>query len=290
MAPVVQALRERGGIIVGVCVTAQHREMLDQVLRVFDIEPDFDLDLMRENQGLPELTSRVLMGVQSVIREFLPDRILVHGDTTTSFAASLAAFYEGISVGHVEAGLRTGNMRSPWPEEANRRLTAVLSELNFAPTELARDNLLREGVSPKSVFVTGNTVVDALLRVKSRLEEDASLAHEAGKELPVTEDGRRIILVTVHRRESFGRGLKNIFQALAELACSEPIEIIYPVHRNPQVIEAANACLGGIRNVHLIDPLDYLPFVTMMVRADIVVTDSGGIQEEAPSLGNLSWL
>lgn len=285
MAPLVQRLRRDPDIDCKVCVTGQHREMLDQVLALFDIEPDFDLNVMKRGQDLYGITTSILSGMSDVLERVQPDMVLVHGDTTTTMAATLAAFYSRIPVGHVEAGLRTGNLLSPWPEEANRKLTGALAALHFAPTVRARQNLLREGVSGDSIVVTGNTVIDALLHVRERLASDAPLRAEAQRVLPTLDAGRRTVLVTGHRRESFGDGFERICTALAQLAHAYPdVDIVYPVHLNPSVREPVNRLLTGIANVHLIEPLDYLPFVSLMDRAHLILTDSGGIQEEAPSL------
>jgi len=286
MAPLVSKLRNTEGVDCFVCVTGQHREMLDQVLTLFRIRPHFDLNVMKRNQDLYDVTSSIMLGMRDVLKDCRPDMMLVHGDTSTTFAASLAAFYQRVPVGHVEAGLRTGNLLSPWPEEANRRLTGVLAEMHFAPTERARANLRAENVPDDHILVTGNTVIDALLHVRERLATDARLREEAQRHLPVLAPDRRLILVTGHRRESFGGGFERICTALARLASSYPdVEIVYPVHLNPGVREPVNRILRGIENVHLIEPLDYLPFVCLMDRAYLIVTDSGGIQEEAPSLG-----
>ncbi len=285
MAPLVQALKETGWCA-RVCVTAQHREMLDQVLNLFEITADFDLDIMQPGQDLYDITARVMTGMRGVLQAFRPDIVLVHGDTTTTFAASLAAFYERTPVGHVEAGLRTGDLYSPWPEEANRKLTGALTALHFAPTELARTNLLQEGVSPESITVTGNTVIDALEQVVTMLESIGVDLFSDHALQPVIASGRRMILVTGHRRESFGAGFENICAALAQLARRYPdFDIVYPVHLNPNVRAPVQRVLSGIANVHLVEPLDYLPFVFLMNRSHLILTDSGGIQEEAPSLG-----
>jgi UDP-N-acetylglucosamine 2-epimerase (non-hydrolysing) len=285
MAPVVRALSHSAGVDSKVCVTAQHREMLDQVLTLFGIIPDFDLNIMRPKQDLTDVTTSVLVGMRDVLRNWRPDYVLVHGDTTTSFAASLAAYFEKINVAHVEAGLRTGNIYSPWPEEMNRKLTGAISHLHFAPTEAARGNLLREGVESASIVVTGNTVVDALLAVVSRLETDASLRSSLDDRFGQLDPARRLIVVTGHRRENFGEGFENICHALSDLSMRKDVQIVYPVHLNPNVQEPVHRLLGGNGSVHLIEPLDYLPFVYLMNRADLLLTDSGGIQEEAPSLG-----
>ena len=285
MAPLVRRLRLDPEIDCKVCVTGQHREMLDQVLAIFDIEPDFDLNVMKRGQDLYDVTTSILSGLRGVLERAQPDMVLVHGDTTTTMAATLAAFYRRIPVAHVEAGLRTGNLLSPWPEEANRKLTGALATLHFAPTERARQNLLVEGVSESSIVVTGNTVIDALLHVRERLARDAHLQAEAQRVLPALQAGRRLVLVTGHRRESFGDGFERICTALAQLAHAYPnVDIVYPVHLNPSVREPVNRLLTDIANVRLIEPLDYLPFVSLMDRAYLILTDSGGIQEEAPSL------
>ncbi|MFK5947325.1 MAG: UDP-N-acetylglucosamine 2-epimerase (non-hydrolyzing) [Methylococcales bacterium] len=286
MAPLVNALIKDDFFDAKVCITAQHREMLDQVLSLFKISPDFDLNIMRQGQSLSMVTTRVLMGIEQVLGDWRPDMILVHGDTTTSFAASLAAFYQQIPVAHIEAGLRTGNMFSPWPEEANRKLTADLASLHFSPTTTARDNLLTEGVPGKSIFVTGNTVIDALFEVVKLIEDDESLELELKQQLPKINESNRVLLVTGHRRESFGQGFENICKALKKLVEKyKDIEIIYPVHMNPNVGEPVRRLLGKLDRVHLIQPLDYLPFVCLMKQSYFILTDSGGIQEEAPSLG-----
>jgi len=292
MAPVVHALKRRAEACqLRVCVTGQHRQMLDQVLEAFSIVPDEDLNLMRPGQDLAGLTARALAGMQEALRRWRPDLLLVHGDTTTTLAASLAAYYEKVPVGHVEAGLRTGDPYSPWPEEMNRRLTGALAAVHFAPTERARRNLLAEGVPPESVHVTGNTVVEALQAAAERVKEDRSLQERMAEEFPFLRpapDGgreRRLVLVTGHRRESFGPDLERICRALRRLAERSDVEIVYPVHLNPQVQEPVHRILKGVPRLHLAPPLDYLPFVYLLSRAHFVLTDSGGIQEEAPSLG-----
>ncbi|GAB3734927.1 UDP-N-acetylglucosamine 2-epimerase (non-hydrolyzing) [Luteimonas pelagia] len=285
MAPVVAALRARGDIETLVAVTAQHRQMLDQVLSLFGIEPDDDLDLMQPGQALPDLFGRLLSGMSHVLQARRPDLVLVHGDTSTTLATALAAFYARIPVGHVEAGLRTGNMAAPWPEEANRRLTAPIADIHFAPTPRARDNLLREGFAESGIHVTGNTVIDALLDVVARIEADPALRSTLASRFPFLDASRRLVLVTGHRRENFGGGFEQICGALADIASRPDTQVVYPVHLNPNVQEPVNRVLGGLENVHLIPPQDYLPFVYLMSRSDLIVTDSGGIQEEAPSLG-----
>ncbi len=285
MAPLVKALQMEPEFEVEVCVTAQHRQMLDQVLELFNITPDYDLDLMRPGQDLTDITASVLIGMRGVLRRAMPDMVLVHGDTSTAFAASLAAFYEKIEVGHVEAGLRTGNPYSPWPEEMNRRLTGAIAALHFAPTERARTNLLAEGVGQDKVHVTGNTVVDALLSIVNRIQSDQFLRQELSNQFEDLDPTKRLVLVTGHRRENFGAGLEEICVALEKIAERGDVEILYPVHLNPQVREPVHRILGKTSSVHLIEPLDYLPFVYLMDRSFLILTDSGGIQEEAPSLG-----
>ncbi|MFD1803853.1 non-hydrolyzing UDP-N-acetylglucosamine 2-epimerase [Mixta tenebrionis] len=286
MAPLVHALANDDAFDARLCVTAQHREMLDQVLRLFALKPDYDLDIMRPEQGLTEITSRILEGLKQVFAEFRPDVVLVHGDTTTTLAASLAAFYHRIPVGHVEAGLRTGDLYSPWPEEANRKLTGHLATWHFTPTENSRQNLLRENLPDSRIFVTGNTVIDALLWVRDRILSDRQHYDDLAARYPFLDASKKMILVTGHRRESFGGGFERICSALAKLALQHPeVQIVYPVHLNPNVSEPVNRILSGIDNIVLIDPQEYLPFVWLMHRAWLILTDSGGIQEEAPSLG-----
>lgn len=286
MAPVVMALNNDSRFESKVAVTGQHREMLDQVLTLFSIHPDFDLNVMKPKQDLTDITSSILQGLRTVLAEFRPDIILVHGDTATTFAATLAAYYHQIPVAHVEAGLRTGNLYSPWPEEGNRKLTGCLCKLHFAPTETSKRNLVREGVSDSDIIVTGNTVIDSLLEVVGKLNSNPSLQREASRPTPFLRDERKVILVTGHRRESFGGGFERICLALSEFAKSHSdTDIVYPVHLNPNVMQPVNSLLGGIANIHLIPPLEYLPFVHLMSKSHIILTDSGGIQEEAPALG-----
>jgi UDP-N-acetylglucosamine 2-epimerase (non-hydrolysing) len=286
MAPLVHALNEDQRFNAKICVTAQHREMLDQVLELFEITPDYDLDLMKAGQTLNEVTARILLELKPVLQEFKPDVVLVHGDTATTFAASLAAYYEQIAVGHVEAGLRTGNIYSPWPEEGNRRLTGALTEYHFAPTEISKQNLLKENFDDKAISVTGNTVIDALLMVKKKIDTDAELNAELANLFPFLDEAKKLILVTGHRRESFGGGFELICESLAITAKAHPeTQILYPMHLNPNVREPVNRILAGIDNIYLIEPQQYLPFIYLMNRAHIILTDSGGIQEEAPSLG-----
>jgi UDP-N-acetylglucosamine 2-epimerase len=285
MMPVVAALRDTPGIRTRVVVTAQHRQMLDQVLDLFDVVPDEDLDVMAAGQALPDLFSRILIGMSAALQRDRPDLVLVHGDTSTTLATALAAFYAKVPVGHVEAGLRTGDLQAPWPEEANRRLTAPLSALHFAPTETARANLLAEGIPDAAITVTGNTVIDALLAVVQRIEGSRKLVSDLAATFPFLGSTRRMLLVTGHRRESFGDGFEQICRALRTLAQRDDVQVVYPVHMNPNVQEPVNRLLGDLANIHLIPPQDYLPFVYLMMRSHLILTDSGGIQEEAPSLG-----
>lgn len=285
MAPLVLELRKRKHLEIQVCVTAQHRQMLDQVLQLFDLVPEFDLDIMQSQQDLIDITSRVLLGIRDVINQAKPDLVLVHGDTSTTFSASLAAFYLNVKVGHIEAGLRTGDIRSPWPEEMNRKLTSSLTELHFSPTETAKQNLLGEGISPDNIFVSGNTVIDALIQVVSKLQDDIVLCNALKHQFSFIDPSKKLILVTGHRRESFGDGFENICLALAKLAKSSEVQIVYPVHLNPNVQEPVKRILANIDNIFLIEPQDYLPFVYLMSICTLILTDSGGIQEEAPSLG-----
>ena len=280
MAPVVRELLKHPEIETKVCLTAQHREMLDQVVDLFQLPVDYDLDIMKQGQSLYDITDRVLLGLKEVLEKEKPDLVLVHGDTTTTFSATLAAFYQQIDVGHVEAGLRTGNMYSPFPEEANRRLTSVLTTLHFAPTETARQNLLKENQKDDRIFTVGNSVIDALLATvkKDYVFED--------KELQDIEEHKRIILVTTHRRENLGEPMRNVYRALRRLVETIPdTEVVFPVHRNPLVRQAVKEVLDGVPGIHLVDPMEYEPFTNLMARSAIILTDSGGIQEEAPSLG-----
>lgn len=280
MAPVVRELLKHPEIETKVCLTAQHREMLDQVVDLFQLPVDYDLDIMKQGQSLYDITDRVLLGLKEVLEKEKPDLVLVHGDTTTTFSATLAAFYQQIDVGHVEAGLRTGNMYSPFPEEANRRLTSVLTTLHFAPTETARQNLLKENQKDDHIFTVGNSVIDALLATvkKDYVFEDT--------ELQDIEEHKRIILVTTHRRENLGEPMRNVYRALRRLVETVPdTEVVFPVHRNPLVRQAVKEVLDGVPGIHLVDPMEYEPFTNLMARSAIILTDSGGIQEEAPSLG-----
>lgn len=282
MAPLVLKLKEEKQFETKVCVTGQHREMLDQVLKLFDLIPDYDLNLMRVGQTLSDITTGVLNGLEEIFKSWNPDLILVHGDTATTFAASLASYYHKIKIGHVEAGLRTGNIYSPWPEEANRKLTGVLANYHFAPTQSAYNNLVRENIDKKNIIITGNTVIDALLSVKRKLDNDCSY----DSKFSFIDKNKKMILVTGHRRENFGQGFLDICKALAEISKNnEDVQIVYPVHLNPNVQKPVYDLLGNIKNIYLIEPQDYLPFVYLMNKSYLILTDSGGIQEEAPSLG-----
>ena len=286
MAPLVHALEADSHFDAKVCVTAQHREMLDQVLELFEIKPDFDLNIMKAGQTLNDVTTSILKGLKPVLEDFKPDVVLVHGDTATTFAASLAAYYQQIKVGHVEAGLRTGNIYSPWPEEANRKLTSAITNYHFAPTAGSKDNLLNEGVSEDEITVTGNTVIDALFWVREKLKQDRSLSDSLSSMFDYLDPNKKLILVTGHRRESFGGGFERICEALRQIASEHPeSQVLYPVHLNPNVQEPVKRLLQDLDNVLLIEPQQYLSFCYLMDRASIILTDSGGIQEEAPSLG-----
>ncbi len=283
MAPLVKQLEADNRFDAKVCVTAQHREMLDQVLALFDIRPDFDLNVMRENQDLGELSDTILLGLGRVLTDWRPAIVLVHGDTATTMMASVAAFLARIPVGHVEAGLRSGDLDAPWPEEGNRRIASATTRIHFAPTAVARANLLAEHIADAALLVTGNTVIDALHLALAKLPGRRATLDA---QFAFLRAGARLLLVTGHRRESFGAGFERICEALRRLAIRFPdLDIVYPVHLNPNVTEPVERLLGGIGNVHLIKPLDYLPFVYLMNRADVILTDSGGVQEEAPSLG-----
>ena len=293
MAPLVKAFEGENSFELKVCATAQHREMLDQVLDLFDIQPDYDLDLMKPGQDLYDITSNVLIGMKKVLEDFEPDVVLVHGDTTTTSVASLATFYQKIKVGHVEAGLRTNNIYSPWPEEANRQITGVLANYHFAPTNSSKENLLKENKKEENIIITGNTVIDALLLILDKIKKDKSLEEKIINKIEDLIDdfqfsifNFQFILVTGHRRENFGQGFINICEALKEIAVNNPqLHIIYPVHLNPNVQEPVKKILSNISNVHLIEPLQYEEFVYMMDKSYMIITDSGGVQEEAPSLG-----
>lgn len=289
MAPVIKELEKYPKTFQSiVCVSAQHRQMLDQVLHLFDIRPNFDLDIMKPGQDLFDVTCNVLQGLKEVLAVVQPDLVMVHGDTTTTMAATIASYYLRIPVGHVEAGLRTHNKYAPFPEEINRRLTGAVADIHFAPTMAARDNLLLEGVPAGNIVVTGNTVVDALLSVAERMENDAELDARLAEQFPFLDSTKKLILVTGHRRENFGAGFENICRALATIAQERSdVQILYPIHLNPNVQEPVRSFLGGegMNNIYLIDPVDYLPFIYLMRRSYLIITDSGGVQEEAPSLG-----
>ncbi|WP_321802406.1 non-hydrolyzing UDP-N-acetylglucosamine 2-epimerase [Burkholderia sp. BCC1993] len=286
MAPLVRALKARKDVDARVCVTAQHREMLDQVLTLFDIKPDYDLNLMRQSQTLTDVTTGILQAIGTVFDDLRPDVVLVHGDTTTTLAVSIAAFYRYLPVGHVEAGLRSGDIWSPWPEELNRRVTDAVSSWHFAPTGQARDNLFSEGVPVGAVVMTGNTVIDALHDVKRMLDHDTALNDKVAAHFPFLEASRRVVLITGHRRESFGEPFRHFCEALCTLAKRYPdAQFVYPLHLNPNVREPARALLGSVPNIYLIEPQEYLSFVFLMSRSHFIITDSGGIQEEGPALG-----
>lgn len=285
MAPLVKRMKSRTEFRTVLCSTGQHREMLDQVMSLFEMTPDIDLGIMKAGQGLIDVTTGVMQGLKETFDRDRPDLILVHGDTNTTFATTLAAYYSQIPVHHVEAGLRTGNLMSPWPEEGNRKLTAALATHHYAPTSSSRQNLIREGVPDDTISVTGNTVIDALFDVSKRLDEDVKLRDSILQSLPDLDPARKLILVTGHRRENFGEGFENICKAIAELAQRDDVQIIYPVHLNPNVQEPVNRHLRDLTNVHLIPSQGYPAFTYLMKQSHIILTDSGGIQEEAPSLG-----
>lgn len=286
MAPVVEAIKNDARFEGKVCVTGQHRQMLDQVLELFEISPDYDLNIMKPSQDLTDVTTAILVGLREVLAEFRPDYVLVHGDTATTLSTTLAAYYQQVKVGHVEAGLRTNNIYSPWPEEGNRKVTGCLANLHFAPTKTSQNNLLRENVHAQDIIVTGNTVIDALLMVKEKLETNHNLGDSLGSQFSFLGADNKVVLITGHRRESFGGGFERICESISILSTNYPdVDFVYPVHLNPNVREPVNRYLSGKANVHLIEPLDYLPFVYLMNRSNILLTDSGGIQEEAPSLG-----
>ncbi|ARC93755.1 UDP-N-acetylglucosamine 2-epimerase (non-hydrolyzing) [Vibrio coralliilyticus] len=286
MAPLVHQMKSDSRFETKVCVTGQHREMLHQVLELFHVEPDYDLDIMEPGQTLTTVTTKILTGMEEILSEFKPDVVLVHGDTATTLGATLASYYQQIQVGHVEAGLRTGNIYSPWPEEGNRKLTGCLTKFHFAPTKTSLQNLVDENVPATDVHVTGNTVIDALFMIRDKIENDSDLRATLDSVFPMLESDKKLILVTGHRRESFGGGFERICQALSDTALRHPdCQILYPVHLNPNVQEPVNRLLKNIPNIHLVEPQQYLPFVYLMNKAHIILTDSGGIQEEAPSLG-----
>jgi UDP-N-acetylglucosamine 2-epimerase (non-hydrolysing) len=290
MAPLVKAFQEQNRLFkTKICVTGQHREMLDQVLDLFEINADFDLDIMRPNQDLYDITGNILQGMKGVFSIYRPDIVFVHGDTTTTFAVSLAAFYEKIEVAHIEAGLRTNNIYSPWPEEANRKLTSQLTTYHFTPTKQSQDNLLSENIAPDKIIVTGNTVIDALLLMQNKLQINVTFREQVKKsilEKGFDPEASEFVLVTGHRRENFGQGIVNICSALKKIALDRPnINIVYPVHLNPNVFKPVNDLLGNVKNVYLIEPLQYEAFIYLMSLSKLIITDSGGVQEEAPSLG-----
>ena len=291
MAPVVKEFEKNSDVFeMKVCVTAQHREMLDQVLELFNIKPHYDLNIMKAGQDLYDVTSKVLLGMRDVLTDFKPDVVLVHGDTTTTISTTLASFYQKIEVGHVEAGLRTGDIYSPWPEEANRILTTQITKYHFAPTLTNRANLQKEHVNEKDIIVTGNTVIDSLFMVRDKINSDEKLRGDIESEIASLgyryNDQKKLVLVTGHRRENFGDGFLNICTGLKELAQKhQDVDFVYPVHLNPNVQKPVKEILTGIDNVYLIDPLDYLPFVYLLNKCHLILTDSGGVQEEAPSLG-----
>lgn len=286
MAPLFISLRKNKEFDVKICVTGQHRSMLDQVMNIFDLRTDFDLNLMTPNQSLTDVTCLILKGLDSIFGKWLPDLVLVHGDTATTFATALACYYKKINLGHVEAGLRTGNIYSPWPEEANRKLTTVLAKWHFAPTNISKLNLISEGVCEENILVTGNTVIDSLLIVKEKLANNKLLISKLNDDFSYLDDKKKIILVTGHRRENFGQNFINICLALKNISIKNPnVNIVYPVHLNPNVQAPVNSILGNIKNIYLIEPQEYLQFVYLMMRSYIIITDSGGIQEEGPALG-----
>jgi len=291
MAPLVKEFeKHREDFEIKVCVTAQHREMLDQILSIFEIIPDYDLNIMKQNQDLYDVTANVLLGIKEILNDFKPELVFVHGDTATTFATALACFYQKIPVGHIEAGLRTGNIYSPWPEEANRQLTTQITKYHFAPTRTSKENLLKENVSEENIIVTGNTVIDALFMVLDDIRSNKELENNLFEQILANQyrlkDNKKIILVTGHRRENFGQGFLDICEALKSIAENNPeCDIVYPVHLNPNVREPVIKLLSDIQNIYLVEPLDYEPFIYLMSRSYIILTDSGGIQEEAPSLG-----
>lgn len=286
MAPLVHALAADERFEAKVCVTAQHREMLDQVLELFEITPNYDLNLMKPGQDLTDITCGILQGLKPVLSEFKPEYVLVHGDTATTLSTTLASYYQQIKVGHVEAGLRTGNIYSPWPEEGNRKLTGAITDLHFSPTETSKQNLIQENIASNKIIVTGNTVIDALLEVIEKLKNNIGLKSSLQAQFDFLDSKKRLVLITGHRRESFGGGFERICEAIARLAKTFPeVEFVYPMHLNPNVREPVNRLLANLNNVFLIEPLDYLPFIYLMNKSYVLLTDSGGIQEEAPSLG-----
>ena len=286
MAPVVHALANSNYFDVKVAVTGQHREMLDQVLNLFDIEPDYDLNIMNKDQALGEITTLILRGLEPILEDLQPDLVLVHGDTATTFATSLASYYKHIKIGHIEAGLRSGNIYSPWPEEANRKLTSVITDYHFAPTINSQRNLLNEGVDINKICVTGNTVIDSLFWVQKKIKKCNDLIKSLASDFDYLNHEKKLILVTAHRRENFGEGFKRICQSIKKIATMHPdVQIVYPVHLNPSVQKPVNHYLKNIDNIFLIAPQEYISFCYLMSKSFIILTDSGGIQEEAPSIG-----
>ena len=285
MSPVIKKLERNDFFEVKVCLTGQHREMLNQVVDIFDLKTDFDLNIMAQDQTLTDVTCKILKGMGDVFSEWRPDCVLVQGDTTTVLSAALSAFYHKIEVGHIEAGLRTYHRYSPYPEEMNRRLASQLASLHFAPTECARQNLIKEGFENEQIFVTGNTVIDALFDALKYIDSDKALREDLEKQFQFLDPEKRLILVTGHRRENHGKGFLNICQAIHDLAQRDDVQIVYPVHLNPNVKKPVHEILGGVNNIYLIEPLDYLSFIFLMRKSYLVLTDSGGVQEEAPSLG-----
>lgn len=285
MAPIVKKLKNIPNINSKICITAQHRQMLDQVLKVFNIIPDYDLNIMKSKQDLTSTTCEILIELKKIISQQKIDLVLVHGDTTTAMSSSLAAFYEKIPVGHIEAGLRTGNKYSPWPEEINRCIIGRIADLHFAPTETAKKNLLEENINEKKIYVTGNTVIDTLLEVNKKIESDNYISKKLYEKFYFLNKKTKIILITGHRRENFGQGFENICNALKKISTRKDIDIVYPVHLNPSVQEPVFRILKNVKNIHLISPLEYIEFVFLMKHSYIILTDSGGIQEEAPSMG-----
>lgn len=286
MAPLVSFLKDDDRFDVTVCVTGQHREMLDQVLELFHIVPEYDLEVMTQNQDLIDVTSKILLGLGVVLKKVQPDYMLVHGDTATTVSASLAAYFQQVKVGHIEAGLRTGNLYSPWPEEGNRKITTAITDLHFAPTETSKQNLIEENIHEKKIIVTGNTVIDALFEILHKLKENQQLYKTIESQFTFIDYTKRIVLITGHRRENFSGGFERICEAISQVASKhQDVQFVYPVHLNPNVRNPVNRLLSKLKNIHLIEPLDYLPFVYLMNKSYIILTDSGGIQEEAPSLG-----
>ena len=286
MAPLFHELNQSYKFDTAICVTGQHRDMLDQVLNIFHIKPDFDLNIMKTGQDLTDVTTKVLEGLKVLFKTYTPDLVLVHGDTATTFAATLACYFNKIKVGHIEAGLRTNDIYAPWPEEGNRRLTGSICNLHFAPTETAKNNLVKENINEDQIFVTGNTVIDALYHIIKIMDVNKDIHNELNLKFSYLDFNKRVILITGHRRENFGQGFENICKAIHDLAVEYPnVQFVYPVHMNPNVREPVNKYLSNIKNIFLIEPLDYLPFIYLMNKSYLILTDSGGIQEEAPSLG-----